>query len=265
MVHHPTVISGLARNDSQLRATKNVKSSSMKDDDSADEMSQDEESDEEGMDYISSEGHDSDSEVEEHKMDAVKANAMTALTELLSVQMGQKMALIQQIHTLQQRYTEESLNEFNQNTLSKLRNQLMHLLVKSNNRQTQKHYIRHLRLQKLDIICFQETNTDTQPRIDALDILFQPSQSFWTPYWALLEQSFTNAMTINNLENNPTLQKQSRDVFIYSTIDYVFAGADMRQRLTHTNITTLPAIWSDCYLLQSDFVLSMSKSGPGMW
>jgi exonuclease III len=51
-------------------------------------------------------------------------------------------------------------------------------LIKTNNPQTKKDYIRYLRLQKSDIICFQESHTSSSELIHSLNNHFQPKDSY---------------------------------------------------------------------------------------
>ena len=59
-------------------------------------------------------------------------------------------------------------------------------LIKTNNSQTQKKYIRHLRSQKFTILCLQESHADDDKKIKSLNILFQPKQSYWTTHLGFL-------------------------------------------------------------------------------
>jgi exonuclease III len=62
-------------------------------------------------------------------------------------------------------------------------------LIKSNNRQTQTEYIRYLRLQNYDILCFQETQARTPELISSLNIHFQPQSSYWTKHVGIVSLS----------------------------------------------------------------------------
>lgn len=62
-------------------------------------------------------------------------------------------------------------------------------LIKTQNRQTQSEYIRYLRLQHYDILCFQETQARTPELISSLDIHFQPQSSHWTKHVGVVSRS----------------------------------------------------------------------------
>ena len=75
-------------------------------------------------------------------------------------------------------------------------------LIKSNSPQTQKEYIRYLRLQKYDIICFQESHASTPELIHSLDIHFQPKMSHWTPHVGII--SFSSNFQISIIGTSST-------------------------------------------------------------
>lgn len=59
-------------------------------------------------------------------------------------------------------------------------------LIKTNNKQTQSEFIRYLRLQKFDIMCFQESQARTPELISSLNMHFQPQSSHWTKHVGIL-------------------------------------------------------------------------------
>ena len=75
-------------------------------------------------------------------------------------------------------------------------------LIKSNSPQTQKDYIRYLRLQKYDIICFQESHASTPELIHSLNIHFQPKVSHWTQHVGII--SFSNNFQISIIDTSST-------------------------------------------------------------
>jgi exonuclease III len=74
-------------------------------------------------------------------------------------------------------------------------------LIKTNNTQTQKDYIRYLRLQKFDIICFQEAHVSSPEPIHSLNIHFQPKGSYWTQHIGIISFSNNFHVSLNNTSN----------------------------------------------------------------
>ncbi|RCH88458.1 hypothetical protein CU098_006114 [Rhizopus stolonifer] len=120
------------------RTKKNLKSTIAENYISAFDISETDGSNGEGSDYMPSEFYDSDSDsareeleaesgISAMELDAVKEDAMTALADLLPVQMKLKMSLMQQIHQLQKRVAEGSLSETERNNLIGLYRQLTQL------------------------------------------------------------------------------------------------------------------------------------------
>ncbi|KAG1531701.1 hypothetical protein G6F51_013414 [Rhizopus arrhizus] len=75
-------------------------------------------------------------------------------------------------------------------------------LIKTHAPQIQKDYIRYLRLQKYDILCFQETHASTPELIQSLDIYFQAKESHWTPHVGIL--SFNSNFYITTIDTSAT-------------------------------------------------------------
>lgn len=73
-------------------------------------------------------------------------------------------------------------------------------LVKSQSSNTQKEYIRYLRLQNFQILCLQETHASTPSIIDSLNILLQPTQSNWTKHVGIV--SFSSDYDISIIDTS---------------------------------------------------------------
>lgn len=72
--------------------------------------------------------------------------------------------------------------------------------MKSQSPQTQKEYIRYLRLLNFNILCLQETHASTPSIIDSFNILFQPTQSSWTKHVGII--SFSAEYDINIIDTS---------------------------------------------------------------
>lgn len=62
-------------------------------------------------------------------------------------------------------------------------------IIKTNNPQTQKSYIRYLRSLNFDILCLQESHTSTDEKINSAKMHFQYETAFWTPHVGIISFS----------------------------------------------------------------------------
>ncbi|CAO3629834.1 unnamed protein product [Mucor hiemalis] len=62
-------------------------------------------------------------------------------------------------------------------------------LVKSHNSRTQSEYIRYLKQQNFDIICFQESHASNSEIVTSLDLHFQANQTLWTKHVGIVSFS----------------------------------------------------------------------------
>lgn len=232
-------------------------------------------------------------------------------------------------------------------------------LIKSGHQSTQSNYIRYIKQQNYDIICFQEPRAKTPELIQSLNIHFQPINSIWndhigivslspkfiittidtshiysddrfqickvehpqhfyapahssplrrelfrklgsmlyriqdlidfdqliisgdfnysllrttpltsttdTEWINLLELSFNNAMQMHNLTEIPAFQRTNGDATISSVIDYIYLGQQIYIHLQDTGIQELCAEWSDHSILNIQFTVGESPTGPGLW
>jgi exonuclease III len=81
----------------------------------------------------------------------------------------------------------------------------------------------------------------------------------------LLGLFFFNSMMMNDLSEIITFQRTHGDSMVCSVIDYIYVGQQFRNQLKDTRITRLNSACSDHSVLQIEFYVGSSPTGPGLW